>query len=468
MDGGASTAEDELRGSSDHFITSLRAFWLHSVASCGSPGAAHLCVPAGLTLLSAVLLLLSYLLIVCRKYKLRGEYSKETMIVFYSFLGNLCSTVGAVLARQFHLQISMAAFAALMDGVHCILCCLPVFLCWNSKTQRRLRAVKRRRRQHFLAVGVLMVVAGGFLKSRVDEPITIRSVSGRKLLHSSIQISSWRLMMDSKEILGYILGLLASVIAWTSRFPALCRARRGQNLTQTFIVSGFLCSISGALYTAAILLYDVRFRFLIRVMPWLLSSIGCVILDLLILVIHWCKIGTRQKTMKLSPDIEGLLGMNTEHTAVMKQQKKQQKPPSAQTKFSVFSSTTKNVQKTIEMGQYMDVSGQKTSKLLSLKDVTLTKDGLDVGPPHRMVRVDGLCSSDTSYSSSSDSTDLEWDFEAAIAQWSKPAAEPQEGDKFPLQDCPTNPKPFSVCICSMAGLPQKSQCPANESSSAVS
>ncbi|XP_027882856.1 transmembrane protein 44 [Xiphophorus couchianus] len=471
MDGGVSTAEDELRGSSDHFLTSLGAFWLHSVASCGSPDAAHLCVPAGLTLLSAVLLLLSSLLIVCRKCKLRGEYSKETTIVFYSFLGNLCSTVGAVLARQFHLQISMAAFAALMDGVHCILCCLPVFLCWNSKTQRRLRVVKRRRRQLFLAVGVLMVVAGGFLKSRVDEPITIRSISGRKLLHSSIQISSWSLMMDSKEILGYILGLLASVIAWTSRFPALCRARRGQNLTQTFIVSGGLCTVSGALYTAAILLHDVRFRFLIRVMPWLLSSIGCVILDLLILVIHWCKIGARQKTMKLSPDMEGLLGMNTEHTAVMKQQTKQQKPPSAQTKFSVVSSKTKNVQKMTEMGQYMDVSGQQTSKLLSLKEVTLSKDGLDVRPPHRMVRVvrvDGLCSSDTSYSSSSDSTDLEWDFEAAIAQWSKPAAEPQDGDKFLLQDWPTNPKPFRVCFCSMAGLPQKSQCSANESSSAVS
>ncbi|XP_008405078.1 transmembrane protein 44 isoform X2 [Poecilia reticulata] len=466
MDGGVSTAEDELRGSSDHFLTSLRAFWLHSVASCGSPDAAHLCVSAGLALLSAVLLLISSLLTACQKSKLRGEYSEQTIVVFYSFLGNLCSTVGAVLSRQLHLQISMAAFAALMDAVHCILCCLPLFLCWNSKTQRRLRAAKRRRRQHFLAVGVLMVVAGGFLKSRVDEPITIRSISGRKLLHSSLQISSWSPIMDSKEILGYILGLLASVIAWTSRFPALCRARRGQNLTPTFIVSGFLCSVSGALYAAAILLQDVRFGFLIRVVPWLLSSIGCVILDLLILVIHWCKMGTRQNTMKLPADVEGLLGMNTEHTAVMKQQKKQQKPPSAaQTK-------TKNAQKMTKMGQYMDVSGQQTSKLLSLnKEVTLSKDGLEVGPPHRMVhvvRVDGLCSSDTSYSSTSDSTDLEWDFEAAIAQWSKPAAEPQEGDKFPLQDWPTKPKPFSVCICSMTGLLQKSRCSANESSSAVS
>uniref|UniRef100_A0A3P9NH68 Transmembrane protein 44 n=1 Tax=Poecilia reticulata TaxID=8081 RepID=A0A3P9NH68_POERE len=343
MDGGVSTAEDELRGSSDHFLTSLRAFWLHSVASCGSPDAAHLCVSAGLALLSAVLLLISSLFrcyrfrTACQKSKLRGEYSEQTIVVFYSFLGNLCSTVGAVLSRQLHLQISMAAFAALMDAVHCILCCLPLFLCWNSKT-RKLRAAKRRRRQHFLAVGVLMVVAGGFLKSRVDEPITIRSIT-------QMLITFLIIPKDSKEILGYILGLLASVIAWTSRFPALCRAvRDGQNLTPTFIVSGFLCSVSGALYAAAILLQDVRFGFLIRVVPWLLSSIGCVILDLLVSFFS-----------------QGFLFL--------------------------------------------------FSQLLSLnKEVTLSKDGLEVGPPHRMVhvvRVDGLCSSDTSYSSTSDSTDLE-------------------------------------------------------------
>ncbi|MEQ2223391.1 hypothetical protein ILYODFUR_036322 [Ilyodon furcidens] len=62
------------------------------------------------------------------------------------------------------------------------------------------------------------------------------------------------------------------------------------------------------------------------------------------------------------------------------------------------------------MGQYMDVSGQQTTKLLSLKELTLSRDGSHGGPAHRMVRVvrvDSLCSSDTSYNSSSDSTDLE-------------------------------------------------------------
>uniref|UniRef100_A0A3B5PR65 Transmembrane protein 44 n=1 Tax=Xiphophorus maculatus TaxID=8083 RepID=A0A3B5PR65_XIPMA len=316
MDGGVSTAEDELRGSSDHFLTSLGAFWLHSVASCGSPDAAHLCVPAGLTLLSAVLLLLSSLL-----------FKEAEMAI--NFLGNLCSTVGAVL---FHFKIHFKIYSFKI---------YLITILWCSPAERRLRVVKRRRRQHFLAVGVLMV-----LRSLVCE--------------AQMQIILLIIPKDSKEILGYILGLLASVIAWTSRFPALCRA----NLTQTFIVSGVLCSVSGALYTAAILLHDVRFRFLIRVMPWLLSSIGCVILDLLV---SFCT----------STWIPFVICTFTEITIII--------APCCMICMFVLN-------------------------LLSLKEVTLSKDGLDVRPPHRMVRVvrvDGLCSSDTSYSSSSDSTDLE-------------------------------------------------------------
>uniref|UniRef100_A0A3B3DZ48 Transmembrane protein 44 n=1 Tax=Oryzias melastigma TaxID=30732 RepID=A0A3B3DZ48_ORYME len=141
-----------------------------------------------------------------------------------------------------------------------------------STSDRRLRMAKRRRRQHLLAVGVLMVVAGGFLKSRVTEPPSFRSVRGRKLLHSGLQPPSWSL-----EILGYTLGLLSFVIACTSRFPALCRAK----FTRSYIFSRLLCSVSGALYTAAILLYNTQFGFLLRVLPWLLSATSCVLLDLI-------------------------------------------------------------------------------------------------------------------------------------------------------------------------------------------
>lgn len=53
-------------------------------------------------------------------------------------------------------------------------------------------------------------------------------------------------------------------------------------LTRAHVFSGVLCSLAGALYSAAILFYDTQFRFLLTVMPWLLSAICCVALDLLV------------------------------------------------------------------------------------------------------------------------------------------------------------------------------------------
>lgn len=48
------------------------------------------------------------------------------------------------------------------------------------------------------------------------------------------------------------------------------------------MISGLLCPLAGTLYATAILLYDTRFGFLLRVMPWLMSAVCCVVLDILV------------------------------------------------------------------------------------------------------------------------------------------------------------------------------------------
>ncbi|CAI5685236.1 transmembrane protein 44 isoform X2 [Oreochromis niloticus] len=451
-------ADGQVGERSDYFLTSLVDFCVDSVNTCLSRDADTLCVPVGLTFLSALLLLLSCLLFVVQRCKIRGENPGETAVFFYCFIGNLCSTTGAILSRQLHIQILMGAFAAAVDFVNCILWCFPVFLCWNSKAEKRLRMMKRRRRQHLLAVCVLMVVAGGFLKSRVSHASALQPVKGRTLLHVVLQVSSWSSSMDNTEILGYLLGLLSFVIACTSRIPALCRVCNGHKVTHTAIFSGLLCSLAGALYTTAILLCDTQFRFLMRAMPWLLSSAGCVTLDLLIVITHWCKRGSSKKAMRLFPDTERLLGGSrrpAKNNTAMKRQTKEQIPSSAQTKI-------KNLQKMREVGQYMDVSSQPARKETS--DVGSEPLSRRVG----WIRADGFCSTDTSCDSSPVSSDLEWDFEAANAHWSKATAKQQEGDEFPLQEWPKNPEPFNICARSPSGLAQKALSGTEECGSVVS
>ncbi|XP_042339966.1 transmembrane protein 44 [Plectropomus leopardus] len=429
------------------FLFGLVEFCVHSVTTCFSHDANKLCVPIGLCFLSALFLLLSCFLLVYQRCTLRRENPGEASTFLYSLLGNMCSTVGAILSSQLHIQVLMGAFAATMDAVSFVSCCCHVLLCWNSKAEKRFRMKRGRRRQHLLAVCVLMVVAGGFLKSRVAHHPPDRPLSERRLLHTTLQ--------GNTEILGYILGLLSFVITCTSRFPTLCRACRGHMLTRAYMISGLLCSLSGALYAAAILLYDTQFEFLLRVLPWLLSAICCATLDLLILVIRWCKRGSRRQLTRFSPDSESLLGGSgildgTEDNDVMKRQRKQQvKSSSAQTKI-------KNVQMMTEMGRYMDISVQPARKMC-LKEVMSKEDMADLplNKTMRVIRVNSFCSSDMSDDSSVVSSDLEWDFAEANASWRDPTAKQQEGDELPPQEWPTNPKPINICTCAIIRLPDK-------------
>nr|XP_019936324.1 PREDICTED: transmembrane protein 44 isoform X4 [Paralichthys olivaceus] len=395
---------------SNSFFSHLFAFCEDSLSTCFSRESDKPCVLIGLSSLSALTLLLSCLLLMYQRCRCPDENpAEETIILLYCFLGNLCSTVGASLSRQLYIQVLMGAFAAAVDAVNVMFSCFPVLLGLNTKTERRLRVMRRRRRQHLLGVCILMVVAGGFMKSPVKP--ADRLLSRRRLLHIHLQ--------DNTEILGYILGLISFVIVCTSRLPHVCRVHRGQMLTQAHVFSGLLCSLAGGLYAAAMLLYDTQIEFLLRVMPWLLTAICGVTLDLLTLILHWCKRGTRQQLIRLSPDTESLLGgsgLSTEENVVMKNHKKQKLNSSPQTKEA--------------------------------EDKCLNGTA-------RGIRVDGFCLSDTSFDSSTVSSDLEWDFEEANVQWRGPTVKQQKGDEFPLKQCPANPKPFTICTCAMSGLLKK-------------
>ncbi|KAM8873665.1 transmembrane protein 44 isoform 2-T2 [Spinachia spinachia] len=390
------TLEGPPKGNPLTFPSGLAEFCVDAVTTCFSQNAEKRCIPIGLSFLSMLVLLLSCFLFLYQRCTFRGEAPGGTISSLYSFLGDLCSTIGAVLSRQLHIQVLMGAFAATVAAVNCICCCSHVLLHWHSKTGKRLRMMKGRRRQHLFAVCVLMVVAGGLWKSRATHLPAVSPFMGRRrLLFATLE--------DNTEVVGYTLGLLSCVIGCTSRFPALCRAYRGHVLTRANVFSRLLCSLSGALYAAAVLLCDTRLGFLLRVTPWLLSATGCVAIDLLILVVHWWRRGTTRKLTSVSPDKESLLRSSrllTEDHAVVNGQRKPRLRSSAGTN-----------EITTEMGGYMDV---KPAGEMGLKEVMCKEevDARGLSQTARVIRVDSFCSSDTSCGSSLVHSDLEWDFEA--------------------------------------------------------
>ncbi|XP_055364107.1 transmembrane protein 44 isoform X2 [Betta splendens] len=406
MDKRALIADDQYGGSLDTLLPRLLDFCVASFAACFSRDAGELCVPVGLCAVSVLLLLLSAPLSVYQSCRYGAQRPGASSVFLYCFIGDLCGTVGAVLSRQLHVQILVGASAAAVDAVNAASCCLPALLCRASTTERRRRLLRgRRRRQRLLAVCVLMVIAGAFLRSGLSRP-SDGPVVGRRLL----------------------------------RVAPRCR----QSPSWASATSDLLSSAAWALYAAALLLYDTRRSFLLSALPWLLSAVCCAALDLLILAAQWCRWmrGAGPQPGRLSSDTERLLGdpgIADEENAGMK---RAQIRSSANTK-------NKSAQNVSEMGRYMDVSGRPARKIC-LKEVTVAKDkGVDRFPGRtvRILRVDGRSSTDTS-GDSSFSSDLEWDFAEAHARWRDPTANAPAGEKLPLLERPKAAQPPHACATS--------------------
>ncbi|KAM9796796.1 transmembrane protein 44 isoform X1 [Syngnathus typhle] len=408
------------------FASSLLAFCTTSFTPCFTrtdPGQS--CFSIRLICVSSLLLLISSLHLVLRRCKHHGGHPGHIVTSLYCLLGNACGFTGAVLSRQLQIQVLMGLICAALDLVNLVSFGIPLCLCRNLQAERRQRMIKRRRRAHLLVVFLLGALTGGFLKSGVlHSPAASWRLHGRRLLYVALQ--------DNTEILGYTLGLLSFVISSTSKFPTLYRVYRGKTLSRSHIFSGALCSLAAALYAAAILHYDRRVSFLLRVMPWLLTAVCGGLLDLLSIALHWCHMGARQKLKRFSLEMESLLGDSSKDKVPVQHHGKQGKH---------FNLT--------EMGHYMDVSID-TTKQTYPREVTLV-DNTPLSSTAPMVRVDDC---DTSCDSSIVNFDLEWDFEEGNVQWSEPNTNPQNGEAFPLQEWPSNPKPFNILTYASCILPQ--------------
>ncbi|XP_077390815.1 transmembrane protein 44 isoform X2 [Festucalex cinctus] len=414
----ATPSQDNDWTKEDHnsFPSSFLNFCTTSFTTCfttsSSSTAGPSCFSFRLICLSSLLLLISCLHLVGQRCKHYGGHPGQTVTYLYCFLGN----------------VLMGFISAALDMANVISCCIPMCFCRNLQAERRQRMITRRRRAHLLAVGLLTVLTGGFLKSGVlHSPAADGILRGRRLLSVALQ--------DNTEILGYILGLLSFVITSTSKFPKLYRVRRGKTLSRSYIFIGVLTLLASSFYAAAILHYVTRVSFLLRVMPWLLSAVCGALLDLLTIIIHLCHMRTRQQLMSFSLEMESLLGDSSKDKGVVKHRGKQGK------NFHLN-----------EMGRYMDVSIDTTKQMYPSEATGCAKvDNQVLSRTGPMVQVDGC---DASCDSSIVSSDLEWDFEEGNSQWSEPNTKPQNGEMFPLQEWPSNPKPFDLRTYASCIIPQ--------------
>ncbi|XP_056324699.1 transmembrane protein 44 [Danio aesculapii] len=339
---------------------------------------------------------------------------------------------------------------AIIDIVNFLSTSFSMYLWFKSRTGRKMRMISKRRRQNFLAVCLLFIMAGSVYLGLPVRSIPMgASPTMRKLFGMFLN--------DHTENLGYVLGLLAFAISWTAKFPFILKANRGEQGSAVLVSSRLLSSVSGALYGSAILLYDTQLKSVIKTMPWILSAICCAVLDLSIVVLVCYRSSHKRPSVRsLDSDTESLLGESSVTGQLCNNNveccRKKHRLSSAR---SISSKGT-------DMGLYMDVNIQPMRKVC-LKEVTISRDGSSESLPLkrtvRVVRVDEHCSCGSSTDSSSLDSELEWDFGETKSQWTPVEEAPEDLQKaLPLQDWSVGSSGrlgSHVCFCNRAQLAEK-------------
>ncbi|XP_036374741.1 transmembrane protein 44 [Megalops cyprinoides] len=448
--------EENIRGSSDErnkveeYVLDSTSWWRPEfLSSCFS--SENVCIPVVLCSLSALLWVIAYFLFVRQQCRTSNRNAGDTAVcALYCFLGNLCSTVGAFLSNQLAIQVLMGVLMAALDVVHFIFIIFPICPWWQSKTEIRMKMMRKRRRQNLLALSISLVLGPGFCLwpglSAYHQPAE-RALSGRHLLSLFPQ--------DNAEILGYALGLLSFVIGWTSKFPSLIKAHQGKMATAVQMSSGVLCALANICYASAILICDPHLKSVMRALPWLLASFGCAVIDIVILTLSCYRrhmdhqpLGQDVQSWD-SADMQSLLHGVSPAPHRQKGRPLTKHPGLDRTPLHIFCSK-KYLKKMTEVGHYMDVNIHPVQPVrkVCLKEVKISREGQSESQPLKrmvkVVRVDDPCSTDSSFDSSSLSSELEWDFEEANPHWNKTRKQ-QITEAFPLQDWTVHlgPKPTS-------------------------
>ncbi|XP_050819889.1 transmembrane protein 44 [Gopherus flavomarginatus] len=190
----------------------------------------------------------------------------------------MCNTIGALLAKQLAIQVFTGAYMAAVDIIHFLLTLFPLCASDPRPAPASPGRRKRRRRQvrsSLLALALALCTGPGwYVLAMATSSCPEFHGAQRRLLGTALQ--------ENMEVLGFALGMLAALVAFTARIPALSGACRGRLSPVTQHWASISSALASVLYAAAIVTHDQRPAYFVRAMPWLLLSLGSAALDMAI------------------------------------------------------------------------------------------------------------------------------------------------------------------------------------------
>ncbi|XP_068810232.1 transmembrane protein 44 [Struthio camelus] len=348
----------------------------------------------------------------------KGRPEVPVLHILHSFVGHVCNTVGALLTSQLDIQILTGAYMAAADIIRFLLALFPV--CPSESQKTAGLHCRRRRRRHvrdsLLVLALpLSVGAGRFVT-------VIGLGSSQESLHGAQRRLLGAVLQDNKEVLGFVLGLLSALLAFTARMPSLSRACRGKPRLQRQLWATLCSAAAGVLYAAAIVTRDQQPAHVLKAMPWLLIALGSAALDVAIPFVAW--VVRSQKGWQLVseiPDAWPLLaeeekandeGAETADWAPLNMFPKSRSRPRTVAASHCLDLMIRLVQQT----------GCNAARLPGDGRMSAT----DAAPLDRpacspLPALHAGLSSSSSSDAASVNSELEWDFEDVTVQWSRPS-----------------------------------------------
>ncbi|XP_044885332.1 transmembrane protein 44 isoform X2 [Mauremys mutica] len=354
----------------------------------------------------------------------------SVLCIIYSFVGSMCNTIGALLAQQLAIQVFTGAYMAAVDIIHFLLTLFPVCASDPRPAPAPPGRRKRRRRQvrsSLLALALPLCTGPGWYVLAMATSSSPEEFHGaqRRLLGTALQ--------ENTEVLGFALGMLAALVAFTARIPALSGACRGRLSPVTQHWASISSALASVLYAAAIVTHDQRPAYFVRAMPWLLLSLGSAALDVAIACLS-CLMKS-QMSQRL-----GLVAEATETPAawaLLAQAEEEEEPKGTEEEkapnwlpLSMFPAP-KSLHEGAAVGRCLDLTIEQVQQAghgavrlpgdgqMSAADPALPEP--PACPPVQVIHAK-LSPSSSSYVSSI-SSELEWDFGDMNIQWNRNGTE---------------------------------------------
>lgn len=222
---------------------------------------------------------------------IRGVEGVSCILILMWTLGDSANLVGAILTKQLPLQIYLAIYFVFADLV-----LFTQFLYYNLYWKRRFKGyipINSSTHNSGVTPQVVLCVSGAMFlclhKSvQIIQPVmssaeVIHHPAGRSLMAHNLHYHT-QIFHNLQDVVGYAVGVVSSIFYTFSRLGQMYKNYKRKSTDGLSVLMFILAVVGNLTYGLSILVRQIDASYVVRHLPWLIGSLGVILLDLSLLV----------------------------------------------------------------------------------------------------------------------------------------------------------------------------------------